>query len=118
MSSYYNIINRYKVIIISLATTLLGIILLIITTQIHPDNIWAEILKTLGTIFVPSGLLSLVYEYSLRKTFLEEMREQLISTFETKFDTLKHIENLGIRTGYSSMPTQSAMSSIEIITIY
>ena len=105
-----NILNKYRAIIISLGTVLLGIILLgvgiFVEQQSYQAPIWAEFVKQLGTIFVPSGVISFVYEYALRRNFLEEMNEQLLLALQQQFASVSELQDAGLRHIHKKLPIE------------
>lgn len=97
-------ISQYKVFILSLSTILIGIILLYGSVALQSNPQTAEFLQLLGTIFVPSGVISLANEYFLRESFKTDMKEELKSTLEDQFRKLQSIETSGIKEIHSTLP--------------
>ncbi len=100
------LINKYKTIIIAFIIIILGIIILIISSFIELPASISRLLTTIGTIFIPSGLISLIYEYSLRRTFLKEMQNTMEECMRLQFKSLSEIQELGIKKFHMALPTE------------
>ena len=90
-------------IIISMAIFTTGLILIFISNSINESNKLIEILNQLGFVLVPSGLISFIFEYSLRQSFLQSMRNEFTFSLRKEFESLGQLQNAGIVEIYESL---------------
>lgn len=98
-------INEYKTIIIALIVVILGAIILAVSFFIEVSAGVSELLITIGTVLIPSGFVSLIYEYSLRRTFLIEMRNIMMECMKQQFGFASELQDLGIVKFHRALPT-------------
>lgn len=106
------VIARYQVIILSLAIALSGIGFLVISALVPIPGGWAEFFSRLGTIFVPSGLISLVNQFVLRENFIADMREQITNALNLQLSSLRKQEYLGLRAIHETLPFDKVIKLI------
>jgi Domain of unknown function (DUF5919) len=96
-SELFTTINRQKSTIVVLSIVLAGIILLFLSTVSWIAQPYSEFLSRLGTILVPAGAVSFISDYSLRQTFLKEMRSHLAEAVRDEFSLLSEMRESGIQ---------------------
>jgi hypothetical protein len=97
-------LNKYKLGIVALGIVVIGMVLIVIPHLIHSDSPAMQILEHLGLVFAPSGLMALVYEVMLRRTFLDEVREQFSLSLGEHFRMIDRLQAAGVRDVHESLP--------------
>jgi len=110
------IISRYKVLVLSVSTILLGISFLYLSIVLSIRADLSALLKSLGTVFVPSGFLALINQYTLRESFRTDMREDIQTALDNQFQAIKEIKAVGIREIHESMPQAKIIKLISQAT--
>src|SRR3954468_1324229 len=82
-------VNRYKLIAIALAIMLAGMALM--AAPALGDSAALRILAHLGMFLAPTGLITLIYEVALRRSFLAEVREQLSASLASHFHAAERL---------------------------
>jgi Domain of unknown function (DUF5919) len=111
-SEFLKIIDRQKSAIASLVIAFVGVMLIFLPTTLGADKALSEFLNLLGIALVPSGLVSFIYDYALRQTFLQEMRSQLIESMRSEFSQLFEIRDAGIQAIHHEYPTDRLIKGL------
>lgn len=88
-NSFARFMHLSQVRVVILLVVIAGLILLTIPTP-------PKVISDLGLALLSTGLISLVYEVMLRKSFLNEMKEQISESLASEFEVIKRIKNAGI----------------------
>jgi hypothetical protein len=118
-SDFLKTIFRQKSAIASLIIAFIGVLLIILSQGSNPvPEYLKEYLNLLGIALVPSGVISLIYEYMLRETFLREMRSQLLDSLQSEFSPLFAIKDAGIQALHDEFPADDIVEGISNAQIY
>jgi hypothetical protein len=71
---------------------------------VEHENTAVKILSHLGMFLAPTGLITLIYEISLRRSFLAEVREQLQHSLESHFRSADRLAKAGISDVHDCLP--------------
>jgi hypothetical protein len=105
-------VNRYKLIAIALAIMLAGVALMAAPALGARDSAALGILAHLGMFLAPTGLITLIYEVALRRSFLAEVREQLADSLASHFHAAERLADAGIADLHDCLPDDAISRSI------
>lgn len=101
-------LNHYKLIVVALAIVLAGLAL-VTAPLVLKDRIEAtiaQVMSHLGLFLVPSGLITLIYEVVLRRSFLAEVREQLSASLGSHFTRVERLSQAGLADVHECLPDE------------
>jgi hypothetical protein len=106
-------LNAHKLALVALGILITGMFLVMLPHLIQSDGAWKAIVEHLGLVFVPSGLMALVYEVMLRRTFLDEIREQFSMSLGEHFRTIDRLHGAGVKDVHEALPDAVINAKLE-----
>lgn len=99
------IIIKYKITLIAVALLISGVLCILFSRQAQAVSKELEqLLLTIGTGLIPSALITLIFEFSLRDSFLKAMKEQLNKVISKNFERVNNLNNSGIIDIHNRIP--------------
>jgi len=103
--------RRIGTIFISVVIVFVGIILVLLPFLPNAEKspIFG-VLSNLGIAMIPAGVVAVAYEFLLRDSFVEEMRQQLSISLANQFEYFSRVEEAGIINIHDMFPTTDVAS--------
>ena len=87
-----------------LTTNIAQLVLLLgmasILISVLSTGVYQEFFNKMGTILIPTGLVSFLFNHMLRMTFLEEMHNQIIDAIQDIYPNVKELKKSGLQKVY------------------
>lgn len=91
----------------------IGIVLAVVSSSEGISNTWQELLETTAFSLIPSSIIALLYEYSIRKNFVIELNDQISSVIDKQFESVRNTREFGIKKCISKLSESDLNSIIE-----
>lgn len=120
----WNIITKYRTIILALFLFIIGTGLIIISEYLKNHYFLGDISSQLGSAILTSGIIGLLYEFYLRNSMINQMGTLIDQKIENSSPYTKNLKSSGITDTYHEFPeeiygaVQRETSSIKILHTY
>ncbi len=105
-------IFKLKFVNLALFIAFIGVLLLYLST-LQDFSKYSVVFDKLGTVLIPSGLISALSNFVLRKTFLEEMLIQIKKASMEDDERLMQMESTGLQKIHKELPIQQVLDGFD-----